>query len=88
MLNNDNCIDILTDEFNSLQVYMLGASETYIAEVGNIKLDDIELIHSDRKHEVQRQGEGLMKAAKSCLGWEGINNRKLVVHFTYSYRNK
>ena len=49
-----------------------------------MKLGDIEFVYSGRKDGVHRQGVGLMvnkKAAKSCLGWEGINNLLLVSHF-------
>ena len=41
-----------------------------------MKLGIIEFVYSCRKDRVYRQGVGLMvnkKAAKSCLGWEGIN---------------
>ena len=49
-----------------------------------MKLADIEFVYSSRKDGVHLQGVGLMmnkEAAKSCLGWEGINNRILIVHF-------
>ena len=49
-----------------------------------MKLGDTGLVYSDRKDGVHRQGVGLMmnkEAAKSCLGWEGINNRILIAHF-------
>ena len=49
-----------------------------------MKLSDIEFVCSGRKEGVHRQGVGLMmskESAKSCLGWEGINNRILMAHF-------
>ena len=49
-----------------------------------MKLGDIEFFCSGRKDGVHRQGVGLMvnkEAAKSCLGWEGINNRILIARF-------
>ena len=49
-----------------------------------MKLGDIEFVYSGRKDGGHRQGVGLMmnkEAAKSCLGWEGINNRILIAHF-------
>ena len=52
--------------------------------VGSMKLGDIEFVYSGRKDGVHRQGVGLMmnkEAAKSCFGWEGINNRILIAHF-------
>jgi len=33
---------------------------------------------------IHKQGAGLVmikEAAKSCLGWEGINNRIVIAHF-------
>ena len=45
---------------------------------------DIEFVYSGRKVGVHRQGVGLMmnkEAAKSCLGWEGINNITIIAHF-------
>ena len=50
-----------------------------------MKSDDIEFVYSGRKDGVHRQGLGLMmnkEAAKSCGGWQGINNRILIAHFT------
>ena len=49
-----------------------------------MKLGYIEFIYSGRKDGVHRQGISLMinkEAAKSCLGWKGINNWMLVAHF-------
>ena len=49
-----------------------------------MKLYHIQFVYSGRKDEVHRQGvEFLMnkEAAKSCLGWEGINHRILIAHF-------
>ena len=49
-----------------------------------MEIGDIEFVYSARKDGVHRQGVGLMmnkEAAKSCLGWEGINNRILIAHF-------
>jgi len=49
-----------------------------------MKLGVIEFVYSGRKDEVHRQGLGLMmnmEATKSCLGWEGINNKILTAHF-------
>ena len=48
-----------------------------------MKLGCKEFIYSERKDGVHRRGVGLMmnmEAAKSCLGWESINNRMLVAH--------
>jgi hypothetical protein len=42
-----------------------------------VALGDRECVCSNRKDGVHRQGVGLMmnkEAAKSCSGWEGINN--------------
>ena len=83
-LKNVYRIDILTDEFRRLELDLLGVSETHIPGVGSMKLGDIEFVYSGRKDGVHRQGVGLMmnkEAAKSCLGWEGINNRILIAHF-------
>ena len=83
-LKNDYRIDILTDEFRRFELDLLGVSETHIPGVGSMKLGDIEFVYSGRKDGVHRQGVGLMmnkEAAKSCLGWEGINNRILIAHF-------
>ena len=63
---------------------MLGGSETHIPEIGSMKLGEEEFVYSGRKDGVNRQGVGLMmdkEAAKSCLGWEGINNRILIDNF-------
>ena len=49
-----------------------------------MKFGDIEFIYPDREDGVHRQGVGPMmnkEDAKSCLGWEGINNRILIAHF-------
>ena len=49
-----------------------------------MKLGDIEFVYSSRKDGAHRQGVGLMmnkEAAKSCLGWEHINNRILIARF-------
>jgi len=49
-----------------------------------MKLGDKEFIYSGKKHGVHRMGVRLMmnkEASKSCLGWEGINNRMLIAHF-------
>ena len=81
-LKNDYRIDILTDEFRRFELDLLGVSETHIPGVGSMKLGDIEFVYSGRKDGVQRQGVGLMmnkEAAKSCLGWEGVNNRILKI---------
>ena len=55
-----------------------------------MKLSDIEFVYSGRKDGAHRQGVGLIinkQAAESCLGWEGVNNRILIVHFmTYKFR--
>ena len=74
----------MTDEFRRFELDLLGVSETHIPGVGSMKLGDIEFVYSGRKDGVHRQGVGLMmnkEAAKSCLGWEGINNRILIAHF-------
>ena len=74
----------MTDEFRRFELDLLGVSETHISGVGSMKLGDIEFVYSGRKDGVHRQGVGLMmnnEAAKSCSGWEGINNRILVAHF-------
>ena len=42
-----------------------------------MRLGDIEFVYRDRKDRIQRQRAGFMiykEAAKSFLGWEGINN--------------
>ena len=49
-----------------------------------MKLGDIEFVYSGREEGEHRQGVGLMmnkEAAKSCFGWESINNRILIAHF-------
>ena len=49
-----------------------------------MKLGDIEFVYSGRKDGIHRQRVGLIinkEAAKSCLCWEGINNRILIAHF-------
>ena len=49
-----------------------------------MKLIDIEFIYLGTKDRTQRQGIGLMmnkEASKSCLGWQNINNKILVVLF-------
>jgi hypothetical protein len=49
-----------------------------------MKLSDIEFVYSGRKDEIYGQEVGFMmnkEAAKSCLGWEDINNRILFAHF-------
>ena len=83
-LKNDYRINILTDEFRQFELDLLGVSEAHIPGVGSMKLGDIEFVYSGRKDGIHRQGLGLMmnkEAAKSCLGWEGINNRILMAHF-------
>ncbi|XP_065578676.1 uncharacterized protein LOC136039119 [Artemia franciscana] len=83
-LENVYRIDILTNEFKLFELHLLGVSETFIPGVGSMKLGDIEFVYSGRKDGVHRQGVRLMmnkEAAKSCLGWEGINNRILIAHF-------
>ena len=48
-----------------------------------MKIGNVEFVYSCREDGVHRQGVGLMmnkEAAKSCLRWEGINNRILIVH--------
>ena len=82
-LKNDYGIDILTYEFRRFELDLVGVSETHIPGVGSIKLADIEFLYSDRKHGVYRQGVGFMMnrdAAKSCLGWIGIDNIILIAH--------
>jgi len=74
----------LTDEFRRFELDLLRVSGTQILRVGSMKLGDIEFVYSGGKDGVHRQGVGLIvnkKAAKSCLGWEGINNGILVAHF-------
>jgi len=42
-----------------------------------MKLGDIGIVYSEGKDGVHRQGVGLImnkEAAKSCLGWDGIND--------------
>jgi hypothetical protein len=83
-LENNYHIDILTEKFRRFELDLLGVSETHITGVGNMKLGDIEFIYSGWKDGVHRQGVELMKnkeAAKSYLGWGGINNRILIAHF-------
>ena len=84
-LKHDYRIDILTYEFRRFEQDLLGVSETHIPGVGSTKLGDIEFVYTGRKGRVHRQGIGLMmnkEAAKSCLGWECINNRILITHST------
>ena len=48
-----------------------------------MKLCDIKFVFSGSKNGVHRQGVGLImnrEAAKSCLGWEGINKRIIIAH--------
>ena len=83
-LKNYYRIDILTYEFRRFKLDLLGISETHTPGVGSMKLDDIEFFHSGRKDGIHRQDVGIMmnkEATKSCLGWEGINNRKIIAHF-------
>ncbi|XP_065575210.1 uncharacterized protein LOC136036808 [Artemia franciscana] len=73
-LKNDYCIDILTNKSRQFKLDLLGVSKTHIPGVGSMKLGN----------GVHRQGVGLMmnkEAAKSFLGWEGLNNRILIAHF-------
>ena len=84
MLKNDYCMNILIDKFRWFKLDLLGISETHIPRIGSMKLSDIEFVYSGRKNRVYRHGVGLMmnkEAAKSCLGWEGINNSILTAHF-------
>jgi hypothetical protein len=65
-------------------VDLLGVSETHIPGVASKKVGHIEFIYLCRKGGVYKQGVGFImnkEAAKSCLGWEGINNRKVITHF-------
>ena len=76
--------EILTDELRRFQLDLLGVSETYIPGTRSIALGDIEFVYTGRRDGVHRQGLGIMmnkEAAKSCLGWEGINNIILIAHF-------
>ena len=83
-LKDNYGIEILTDESRRFKLNLLGVSEAHIPGVGRMKLSDIEFVYSGRKGGVHRQGVELMmnkEAAKSCLGWEGINNKMLIAHF-------
>ena len=83
-LKKDYRTDILTEEFRRFELLLLGISETHIPGVRSIKFGDIEFAYSGRKAGVHTQGVGLMmnkEAAKSCLGWKGIDNRILIAHF-------
>ena len=74
----------MTDELRRFELDLLGVSETHIPAVESMKLGDIEFIYSDRKDGVHREGIGLMmnkEAAKSYLGWEGINSGILIARF-------
>ena len=83
IIKNYYRIDILTDEFRRFELDLLGVSETHIPGLGSLKLGDIAFVYSGRNDGVHRQGVGLMmsqEAAKSCLGWDGINLRILIAH--------
>ena len=83
-LKNKFRIDILTDEFRRFKLDLLGVSETHIPGVGSMESGDMGFIYLGRNDGVHRQGVRLMmnkEAAKSCLGWEVINNRILITHF-------
>ena len=83
-LKHDYRMGISSDKFIRLELDLLGVLETHILGVGTMKLCDIEFDYSGRKDWVHKLGVGFMvnkEAAKSCLGWEGINNRILIFHF-------
>jgi hypothetical protein len=76
-------IDILLDEFKRFGAELWRVSKIPIPGVGSIKLDDIEYIYSGRNDGIHRQRIRLKmnkKAAKSCLGKEGIDNRILIAN--------
>ncbi|XP_065576095.1 uncharacterized protein LOC136037317 [Artemia franciscana] len=78
---NDYRIDILTEEFRRLELDSLGVSETHIPGSQDNKHE----ICSVRKDGVHEHCVGLVmnkEAAKSCLGWESINNRILIADCT------
>ena len=53
--------------------------------VGITELGDMKFTYSGRKEKKNKQGLGIMMsrvAAKSCFGWECINDRILVAQFT------
>ncbi|XP_065579614.1 uncharacterized protein LOC136039643 [Artemia franciscana] len=84
-LKNSYCFDILTEEFRRFELDLLGVSKKYIPEVGNMKLGDIEFVHSSRKDRVHRQGIGFIinkEAAKACFALKGTSTRTLITHFT------
>ena len=69
---------------------LLEISEIHIPEIGKMTLVDIEFLYSGRKDRVHRQGVGFMmnmEIAKSCLGWEFVNNPKTVFSHEYFMNN-